>query len=297
MPLKWKTHADLAIKRTPSVGRTEYLDFMTFRANRRPLFTEIFGPMLGLKEEWEAQGARPEELDFSAYAYRCEARGWLPVNTGRNGGHPEVLLDETPEHKISEERLRARAGSPGPQRNAPGALPLLSPKSVGNHEPGSLAHFGEKRALEACVDAPGMRVARKSPGTGRASWALLRLIGHALIHEVKMTANILPQRGHPLLITGPLAQPEVEGLSTGGGNPVHRSSPQRNGSGRIAQHPLRKHIATQRQSSPHTQTKVVHRAHAFLWITGSSVRARVVRPRPAGQPCGRSRPGSGRFRR
>ena len=55
--LKWKNHADLAIKKTPTVGRAEYLDHMTFKRNVRPLFTEIFGPIIGLKEEWEAQGA------------------------------------------------------------------------------------------------------------------------------------------------------------------------------------------------------------------------------------------------
>ncbi len=103
--LKWKTHADLAIRQTPSVGRAEYLDYMTFRENKRPLFTEIFGPLLGLKEEWEDQGATPEELDFSAFTYRCEARGGLPINTGRNGGYPEQLIEETEEHKIWRDGL------------------------------------------------------------------------------------------------------------------------------------------------------------------------------------------------
>lgn len=103
--LKWKTHADLAIQKTPSVGREEYLDYMKFRSNRRPLFTEIFGPILGLKEEWEEQGAAPEELDFSAFSYRCEARGRLPVNTGRNGGFPDRLVEETEEYKIWKDGL------------------------------------------------------------------------------------------------------------------------------------------------------------------------------------------------
>ena len=98
--LKWKTHADLAIQKTASVGREEYLDHMTFQSNERPLFTEIFGPLLGLKEEWEEQGATPAELDFSAFTYRCEARAYVPVNTGRNGGYPDELIEETDEHKI-----------------------------------------------------------------------------------------------------------------------------------------------------------------------------------------------------
>jgi hypothetical protein len=87
------------------VGREEYLDYMTFRRNERPLFTEIFGPLLGLKEEWEEQGATPEELDFSAFTYRCEARGSLPINTGRQGGYPEELIEETNEHKTWRDGL------------------------------------------------------------------------------------------------------------------------------------------------------------------------------------------------
>ena len=103
--LKWTTHADLAIRKTPSVGREEFLDYMTFAANERPLFTEIFGPIIGLKEEWEAQGATPEELDFSAFRYRCEARGHVPVNTGRNGGYPEEAIEETDTHRTWRDSL------------------------------------------------------------------------------------------------------------------------------------------------------------------------------------------------
>ncbi len=103
--LKWASHRDLAIKKTPSVGREEYLDCMTFKRNDRPLFTEIFGPLLGLKEEWEEQGATPEELDFSAFTYRCEARGGLPVRTGRCGGHPEEVIEETEDHRLWRDGL------------------------------------------------------------------------------------------------------------------------------------------------------------------------------------------------
>src|SRR5512146_1482622 len=105
MKLKWIEHADLTIRKTASVDREEYLDHMTFRANRRPLFTEIFGPIVGLKEEWESQGASPEELDFSAFPYRCEARGFLPVVTGRMGGYPEKTLEDTDEYRLYRDGL------------------------------------------------------------------------------------------------------------------------------------------------------------------------------------------------
>ena len=92
--LKWIAHADLAIKKTPTVSREEYLDYMTFQRNDRPLFTEIFGPIGGLREEREEQGATQEEIDVSAFKYRCEARWTVPVTTGRLGGRtPRVLED------------------------------------------------------------------------------------------------------------------------------------------------------------------------------------------------------------
>ena len=103
--LKWKNHADLAIKKTPTVRREEYLDYMTFQSNERPLFTEIFGPIIGLKEEWEEQGATPEELDFSAFKYRLEARGGIPVNTGMLGGYPTKFIEETDEYILSRDNL------------------------------------------------------------------------------------------------------------------------------------------------------------------------------------------------
>ena len=101
--LKWLTHADLAIRKTANVGRQEYLDHMTFQTNDRPLFTEIFGPIVGLKEEWEEQGASVEELDFSAFPYRCEERGRVPVNTGCLSGIEPRVLEETDEYVLSRD--------------------------------------------------------------------------------------------------------------------------------------------------------------------------------------------------
>jgi len=103
--LKWIKHSDLAIKKTPTIRREEYLDYMTFKSNERPLFTEIFGPMVGLKEEWEEQGATPEELDFSAFKYRLEARGGIPVSTGRRGGYPSEFIEETEDHILTRDGL------------------------------------------------------------------------------------------------------------------------------------------------------------------------------------------------
>ncbi|NPV07042.1 MAG: hypothetical protein HPY83_03640 [Anaerolineae bacterium] len=101
-------HAALAVSQSMEVRREEYLDYMTFRENRRPLFTEIFGPLLGLKEEWAAQGATPEELDLSAFRYQRPAFGSVPVSTGWMDPFEEEILEENDEFVIARDRYGRR---------------------------------------------------------------------------------------------------------------------------------------------------------------------------------------------
>jgi len=101
----WNHHSDLATRITPAVGRAEYLDHLAFRSNARPMFTELFGPMVGLKEEWHAQGATPAELDFSAFRYRGPERAFIPVSIGRLGGTHEVTLQDSPSHRTWRDSL------------------------------------------------------------------------------------------------------------------------------------------------------------------------------------------------
>ncbi len=101
-------HAQITVSRTMGVRREEYLDYMTFRENRRPLFTEIFGPLLPLKREWAAQGATPEELDLSAFRYRAPLLGGLPINTGWLGGPEPVILEETEDTVLGVDRMGRR---------------------------------------------------------------------------------------------------------------------------------------------------------------------------------------------
>lgn len=65
---------------------------MTFGSNDLLLFTEPFGPLIDLNEEWEEQGATAAELEFSAFRYRCEDRGYIPVATGRFGGIDKQVI-------------------------------------------------------------------------------------------------------------------------------------------------------------------------------------------------------------
>ncbi len=91
-------HDRLAIRLAPGVRREVWLDHMTFAANAGPMFTEIFGPLPGLKEQWAAEGAAPGELDLSAFRFRCPMLGEVPVSTGFIGGREERILREDEEY-------------------------------------------------------------------------------------------------------------------------------------------------------------------------------------------------------
>jgi len=91
-------HERLAIHREMTVRREEYLDALTFQGPPRVFFREIFGPLVGLKEEWAAQGATPAELDLSAFRFRQALLWSSGVKTGWIGPDQSRLIEETAEH-------------------------------------------------------------------------------------------------------------------------------------------------------------------------------------------------------
>jgi len=172
----------MAIRRRPSVLRREYLDHMTFKRNDRPLFTEIFGPLIGLKEEWEAQGASPEELDFSAFRYRCPTRGALPVNTGWMGQHAAEPLAETDEYKLHRDHLGRTMKLP--KGFATIALPMDYPVANMDDWRKIKPHYayGEARA-EARFGENWQAVAAEHVAAGRAI-AVHMLGGYAPVRDL-----------------------------------------------------------------------------------------------------------------
>jgi uroporphyrinogen-III decarboxylase len=120
-------HDQLVITKTMDVRREEYLDYVTFKRNDRPLFTEIFGPLLGLKEEWAAQGATPEELDMSAFRYRRPLWAGVPVKTGWIGDLETVILEETEDLLIARDFMGRRVQLAKKAATLP--LPMENPVS------------------------------------------------------------------------------------------------------------------------------------------------------------------------
>ena len=95
------SHKGLEIHRTMEVDRESYLDYMTFLSGGPPMFTEIFGPLLGLKEEWRDQGASESEIDFSAFRFWRPMTHSVAENTGWLGGDATIILEDNAEFTVA----------------------------------------------------------------------------------------------------------------------------------------------------------------------------------------------------
>jgi hypothetical protein len=86
-------------------SREEYLDLMTFGQVEHQMFVELFGPLVGLEDEWRAQGATDAELNLTAFDW-----DYVPVvhcggHTGFIGGQAPVVLEETAEYLIQRDAM------------------------------------------------------------------------------------------------------------------------------------------------------------------------------------------------
>lgn len=86
------------------IRREQYLDWMTFGGQgHRPLFSELFGPLIGLAQEWREQGAGEHELDMTAFDW-----DYVPtVRVGDTGPRksPTITLREDDEILVQRDYL------------------------------------------------------------------------------------------------------------------------------------------------------------------------------------------------
>ena len=85
--------------------RKEYLELMTFGQFERPMFVELFGPLVGLENEWKAQGATQEEIDMIAFDWDFVDVVQCGGNTGIFQGHEEITIEETSDYCIKKDSL------------------------------------------------------------------------------------------------------------------------------------------------------------------------------------------------
>lgn len=80
--------------------REEYLAYMTFHDVGRDMFSELFGPLRALEDEWTAAGCPPEERNLSAFGWDSVPTINVRCNTVANTGLTPVILMDTPEEQI-----------------------------------------------------------------------------------------------------------------------------------------------------------------------------------------------------
>ena len=85
--------------------REEYLAHMTFQGSEREMFTELFGPLIGLEEEWRAQGATEDELSLKAFGWDSVKYAWLPFDSGARSGITPRVLEERGDLTIAIDHL------------------------------------------------------------------------------------------------------------------------------------------------------------------------------------------------
>ena len=82
-------------------SRDEYLSHMTFRGSSREMFTELFGPLVGLDEEWRRQGATEDEISLRAFGWDGVKYSHVPARFGAVSGITPHVLEETADHIIA----------------------------------------------------------------------------------------------------------------------------------------------------------------------------------------------------
>jgi hypothetical protein len=105
--------------------RHEYLDYMKSRKVDRPMFVELFGPLVGLEEEWRSQGAADAEIGLTAFGFDYVRKHSVGVNTGIRDYFEEGIEEETSEYVIKRDRKGRRTKLV--KRSATIALPMGYP--------------------------------------------------------------------------------------------------------------------------------------------------------------------------
>jgi hypothetical protein len=99
-------HRALSIRRRGQVvPRDVFLDAMTFARPAPPMFTEIFGPLPGVKDAWRAQGATADDVDLAAFPFRFPEYEGIAVSTGFLGGGEPQFIEETANHLMYRDGL------------------------------------------------------------------------------------------------------------------------------------------------------------------------------------------------
>ena len=85
--------------------REEYIELMTFGDAPRPMFSELFGPLIGLDAEWREQGASEEEIMMPAFDWDYVPYVDCGGDCGPFGTPEPIVLEETSEYLVQRDYL------------------------------------------------------------------------------------------------------------------------------------------------------------------------------------------------
>lgn len=89
-------------------SREEYIELMTFGDIDRPMFVELFGPLVGLTDEWIAQGATKDELNLNTFDFDYVSVVGCGASCGLFGAAKPRVIEETAEYIIDVDALVRR---------------------------------------------------------------------------------------------------------------------------------------------------------------------------------------------
>lgn len=86
-------------------NREDYLDMMTFQRQGRPMFSELFGPLIGLDGEWRSQGASEDEIEMIAFDWDFVPFIDCGGTCGPFGGDAPTVIEENEEYRLERDFL------------------------------------------------------------------------------------------------------------------------------------------------------------------------------------------------
>lgn len=86
-------------------SRQQYIELMSFGDFERPMFSELFGPLIGLPEEWKAQGASQDEIDMVAFDWDYVPYVDCGATMGAFGTPPTEIIEDSEEYLVERDYL------------------------------------------------------------------------------------------------------------------------------------------------------------------------------------------------
>lgn len=86
-------------------NREQYIAHCNFEFTGREMFCELFGPLVGLEEEWRAQGASQEELSLIAYDWDYVLKTPLAANCNAVTGMEPKILEESHDFTLAIDEM------------------------------------------------------------------------------------------------------------------------------------------------------------------------------------------------